>query len=103
MDGCLGQRASSHPGMTVEQARDSGEEHVLPVGIGRVEDVRQAEDYRGDRQPAHSILEGAREQILQEPSKQKFLRPRGKKQNPEGDQRQERTRAKVARKRGNAF
>ena len=52
-----------------------------------MEDVRKAKDYRSDDQTRPRILERSREQILQQSTEQKFLRPRSEEQHAKYGQR----------------
>src|SRR5690348_1486672 len=80
-DGGGSEGAGFHPGAAVEKSGDGGEKDVAPVGDRRVEDVGEAEDEGGDEPSGVAAVERARQQILQQSAKQKFLWPGGEDEN----------------------
>src|SRR5690242_17794162 len=78
-------RSALAPGPAVKESRDRRENHVTPVGEPKIGDVRETEQDRSGPPAGKLALARARQQILQQPAKQKFLRPRRKAKNRNGD------------------
>lgn len=74
-------RAGPHPRVAVEDSGDCREEDVLPVGEGRVKDVREAENHGAHYEADPLIFCRSRKEVLKQSAKQKFLRPRRKEAN----------------------